>query len=201
MASVISTNEIDKDLFERVKLNDDRQAFAEIFNKHWENLINSAAQRVSSIELAEEIVQQVFVDLYSKRAQIVIESNLEAYLKTAVKFQVFKSFRQQQVRTNHQIHVPMANSQKSDEPDLILESKQLREEIFQLSEQLPKMCREVFILSRMEQLSNRDISLQLDISVSMVRKHITKSMNFMRANFLKQHMDVLKFFILASLIL
>ncbi|MFZ4261574.1 sigma-70 family RNA polymerase sigma factor [Sphingobacterium sp. HJSM2_6] len=192
MASPISIIETDNDLFDRVRLQDDRKAFEVLYHRYWKTLINVAAQRIPAIEIAEEIVQNVFVDLYSKRTQIVIETSLEAYLKTAIKFQVYKTFRHQQVRDQYKTNLQINLSQKSDEPDLLLEFKQLHEELHLLAKKLPEKCGEVFILSRIEQWSNQDISIQLDISLAMVRKHITKSMNFMRANFIKHHIDVLK---------
>ncbi|MGE8380675.1 MAG: sigma factor-like helix-turn-helix DNA-binding protein, partial [Sphingobacterium sp.] len=55
---------------------------------------------------------------------------------------------------------------------------------------MPATCKEVFLLSRFEKRSNQDIANELNISVAMVRKHITKSMNIMRSEIKEHQMDI-----------
>jgi len=72
----------------------------------------------------------------------------------------------------------------------MLEAKQIHAEIVQIAEKMPATCKQVLLLSRFEKRSNQDITEQLNISVVMVRKHITKSMNMMRAEIKEQQMDI-----------
>ena len=75
----------------------DHAAFTEIYNRYWEKLANAAYQRLHSREDAEEVVQEVFVNLYSRRKELSPKSTIEAYLKTALKFKVIDAFNLSEV--------------------------------------------------------------------------------------------------------
>lgn len=85
----MKTNEkfSDADLIAQLRLGDEN-AFTEIYRRYWEVLLNTAYQRLRSKEDAEEVVQEIFVNLYFRRNEIDPKSTLEAYLKTALKFKV-----------------------------------------------------------------------------------------------------------------
>lgn len=169
-------------LLDLIQQNDDRSAFAELYDRYWKTLIDMAGKRSLSIEAAEEIVQDVFVDFFIRRKDIQVVSP-EAYLRTAVKYQIYKTYRSQQVHEGYVTNVVAIGQLPPLTPDTVMETKQLREEIYRATERMPVPCREVFLLSRVEQLSNQDIANKLDISLAMVRKHITKAMNIMRSEF------------------
>jgi len=160
---------------------DNKAAFSELYNRYWEELINFAGKRMANLSIAEEIVQDVFVDFYVRRKEIQVKTNLLAYLKTAVKFQVFKTYRSKQVQESYLATLVSGEHIRPEQPDSLLEAKQTQNAIFQITESMPPTSRQVFVLSRIEKYSNKDIADQLNISIDMVRKHITKSMNIMRA--------------------
>lgn len=192
MARYASPYWTDEMLLDLIQQKDDRAAFAELYNRYWKTLINMAGKRRLSIEAAEEIVQDVFVDFFIRRKDIKAHCP-EAYLRTAVKYQIYKTYRSQQVHESY-VNKTIAVGQLSPlRPDTALETKQLREDIYRATEKMPIPCREVFMLSRVEQLSNQDIANKLDISLAMVRKHVTKSMNIMRSEFKDYQIDVLSF--------
>lgn len=182
MAKYASSYWTDEMLLDLIQRKDDRAAFAELYDRYWKFLIDMAGKRTLSIEAAEEIVQDVFVDFFIRRKDIQADS-LEAYLRTAVKYQIYKTYRSQQVHESY-VNTAIAVGQLSPlRPDTVLETKQLKEDIHRATEKMPVPCREVFLLSRVEQLSNQSIANRLDISLAMVRKHVTKSMNIMRSEF------------------
>lgn len=191
MANYSASAWTDDILLDLIRLEDDRAAFAELYDRYWEPLLNMAGKRVSSVELAEEIVQDVFVSLYIRRQTLTITSSLEAYLKTALKYQVYKVYRAQQIHENYVSAVIDESQIGPILPDVALEHKQLREQIYRASEKMPETCREVFLLSRFEQLSHKEIAEKLNISVAMVKKHITKAMNIIRAEFKDHQLDLL----------
>ncbi|TJZ60010.1 sigma-70 family RNA polymerase sigma factor [Sphingobacterium olei] len=172
----------DEMLLDLIQREDDRAAFAELYDRYWKMLIDMAGKRGLSMESTEEIVQNVFVDLYLRRETIQVNS-LEAYLRTAVKYQLYKTYRSQQVHDNYVNSAIYTEQLEPLTPDTVLETKQLQDEISRATEKMSNACRNVFLLSRMDQLSNQDIAYKLGISLAMVRKHITKSMNIIRAQF------------------
>lgn len=189
----------DEMLLELVTVNDDRIAFAELYDRYWQLLINMAGKRIPSIQVAEEIVQDVFVDFYSRRKDIRIENSLGAYLKTATKYQIYKTYRTQQVHEAYVNTIIAAGHTRSDTSEDLLEAKQFREEIDQVTGNMSETCRQVFLLSRFEEFSNQDIAQKLNISVAMVRKHITKAMNMMRSRFGEKPIDLLNIILVLAL--
>jgi RNA polymerase sigma-70 factor (family 1) len=166
-------------------------AFAEIYNRYWTILIDTAYQRLKSIEAAEEIVQDVFVSFFLRREQIFLNSTLEAYLKTALKYKVYNVYRSQQVHLSHLDAI--IKDQKIDPltPDSVLEIKELQARVRQVADKMPEKCRQVFLLSRFEHLSQQEIADQMGISISTVKKHMTKSLDIMRKEFNEHKTDLL----------
>lgn len=191
MGKYTSKDWTDDILLDLIRLEDDRAAFAELYDRYWNTLIEMAGKRVGSLEAAEEVVQDIFVSLYIRRKELNVPTTLEAYLKTALKYQVYKVYRSQKTHENYLNAVIHSQGISPVMPDHVLEEKQLRERIYQVSAKMPDNCREVFLLSRFEQLSHKDIASKLDISVAMVKKHITTAMNIMRSEFGDHHLNAL----------
>lgn len=170
----------DADLFQLLK-QDDSQAFDEIYERYFISLLNSAFRRLHSREDALEIVQDIFVQLYLKRALMEHISNLPGYLQMMLKNRVIDRFREQLSRKRHyhylQEVLPVI---VQESPEANLDGKLLEERINAVIEQLPEKSREVFLLSRTNNLSHQAIAEKLNISVSTVEKHIGKVLKLLR---------------------
>ncbi|HTE27980.1 RNA polymerase sigma factor [Flavitalea sp.] len=170
----------DLQLFDLVK-QDDVKAFEEIYNRYWPHLIDSAYRRLQSKEKAEDIVQEIFIAIYHKRSTIEITSSLKAYLSQAVKFRILNYFRDETTRTEYlKSHFLDDSNRNSFSPDL--ESRELSSRIDQILRNLPQKCRQTFLLSRKEERSHKEISKDLNISVSTVEKHIVKALKVFRSD-------------------
>ncbi|QIL40349.1 RNA polymerase sigma-70 factor [Pedobacter sp. HDW13] len=172
----------DADLLALLKLGKE-DAFVVIYHRYWECLINAAYQRLRSRSDAEEVVQEVFVNLYLRRNEIEPKSTLEAYLKTALKYKVIDMYRLQQLHYKHidnLIAETQVNPQAADDELAIREFKL---SVLSACQKLPQKCREVFIMFRFEELSHKEIALRTSISVSTVKKHLHKAMFFLREEF------------------
>jgi RNA polymerase sigma-70 factor (family 1) len=163
----------------------DSFAFKELYDRYWEELLDMAYKRLGSIEIAEEIVQDIFVSLFVRREELKITSSLEGYLKNALKYKIFDVFRSMATHNKYittLLHQPLPYCPT---PESSLEAKELSHEINLVTDRLPVKCREVFLLSRIEQMSNKSIAQKLGISVSTVEKHIGKAMSIMKTGFSK----------------
>lgn len=169
----------------------DHAAFIEIYNRYWELLIDAAYQRLKSVEAAEEVVQEIFVSFYLRKEDFKSRPILEPYFRTALKYKVFHIYRSQQVYYNHLDSLIKESNIAPVMPDEILELKELREKINQIGDHLPEKCRDVFIMSRLEQLKHQEIADQLNISVSTVKKHLHKAMKILRSEFKGSRFDLL----------
>ncbi|MEX2403825.1 MAG: sigma factor [Balneolales bacterium] len=87
----------EKQLIEKIS-DGDVHAFEQVFNTYFHYLHNVAYNRLHSGQAADDIVQDVFTDLWKNRLSLNIHTSLEAYLYQAVKNKVFKYIRYQVVR-------------------------------------------------------------------------------------------------------
>lgn len=168
----------DLDLFFLVKQSDVK-AFEELYNRYWPALVNAAYKRLHVREKAEDIVQTIFIDLYNRRSVIELTVSLKAYLHQALKYKVLNEFRSESNRAKSQKNFFLKSSCKIDFASS-LEAKELETKINIILNELPGRCKQVFLLSRKENLSNKDISVGLKITVSTVEKHITKALKSLR---------------------
>lgn len=201
MALYASPEWTDDILLDLIRLEDDRAAFSELYLRYWKVLTNIAYKRLKSEETAEEAVQNVFISLFLRRQTLQLTTTLEAYLKTALKYQTFKTYRAQQLYYRHLDEMIAGHDIEPPSADQMIDNKILRARIYEVAEKMPEKCREVFLMSRFEQLSHQDIADKLDISVSTVKKHITKAMNILRQEFKNHQLDFLTicfFFALCS---
>ncbi len=168
-----------------------QEAFRELYNRYWEPLLNAAYKRLDSLETAEDLVQDLFVNLYLKRDAIVIGTTMEGYLKTALKNKVLNAYRSQQLQQRYANHVLAQPGESPDTPQQVLQVKELGLKLAEATARLPEKPRQVFLLSRIERLSNKEIAEKLGISVSTVEKHVAKALRLLRADLKGYHLGVI----------
>jgi len=163
----------------------DEDAFSEIYNRYWKKLIAIAYSYTKNRHVAEEIVQEVFLSVWTRREVIRIDS-LTAYLATAVKFSIFKTVfnanRREKI-LNSLVHEPAALT------DEVVHAKFLQEYINGIVEQLPDKCRMVYKYSRQDGLSAKEIAGEMNIAEKTVEAHLTKALRILRLN-LKEFLAV-----------
>ena len=170
----------DDQLLHLVK-SDDELAFEEIFQRYWRKLYAIAYNRLQTIHLAEDIVQEVLTMLWIRRADLEINS-LNNYLSTAVRYNIFHEFRKNIQKTKFQDSLKIENIDQSystieDE----LRYKVIQEQLQREVNKLPEKCKLVFQYSRELGMSNKDIAEQLQLSSKTVEAHITKALKHLRA--------------------
>jgi RNA polymerase sigma-70 factor (ECF subfamily) len=188
----------DEEVFLLVK-QDNSAAFEEIFRRYWQELLDAAYRRVKVQETAMELVQSLLVNLYLKRETIVLRTSLRSYLHTSLKNKVLNAIRAELVRNNYQQHMLTGNSSYQPDAAATLQLKELQAQIDASFADMPEKCREVFYLSRKEQLSYQDIAKRLGISVNTVEKHMVKALKILRSR-LKEYNFTL-FWCMAALFL
>lgn len=130
--------------------------------------------------MAKDLAQEVFISLYRNRA--INNINLEGYLYILLKNRVLDHYRKMHVRENYarQYEPELAASTTDSQ----INAKEIQAQLAQYLQLLPEQCRKVFVLSREEQLTNREIAGRLGISVNTVEQHMRKALRILRG-----HMD------------
>jgi RNA polymerase sigma-70 factor (ECF subfamily) len=155
---------------------DDREAFEILYNKYSARLFHAAYNLFRDSDVCEDLVQELFIDLWTKRNQLNITS-LEAYLKVAIRHRVIYYIRTKKATLDLDVVDELIEKYTAD-------SKLLQNDISQLLEtnvaQLPEKCRQIFTLSRKEYLSNKEIASRLNISIKTVENQMTIALRYLR---------------------
>lgn len=160
----------------------DREAFKELFQAHYDALCRYACRYVASLEVAEDLVQEVFFDLWKRRSTWHPEHSPKAFLFGAVRNQTLKHQRRSrgstQVLNGQQEILQEVSSQGS--PARSLRSRELTERGQQAINELPERRRHIFILSRKHGLTYAEIAIALDISVKTVETQMGRALQHLR---------------------
>jgi RNA polymerase sigma-70 factor (family 1) len=159
---------------------DDQIAFEQLYHRYWEKLLTIGYIHSKRKEIAEEIVHDVFISLWNRRKTLDI-NNIEAYLATAVKFEVF-TFLRKELRREILIEGLKIDPETDDRSSI--EARFLKEYLDKKLARLPQKCRLVFTFSRVHEMSNAQIAGQLNVSQKAVEAHITKALRYLRASVL-----------------
>ena len=155
----------------------DKSSFERIYREHWSGLYSYAFNVLRENELCEDIVQEVFMDLWRRR-QVVHISDLRSYLLQSVKYQIFNHFRESRYKKQLLMEFDLVLAECGI--DESFEAQELEAQIKDVISQLPKRRRIVFDMSRNEGLSNKEISEKLVISLQTVKNQISESLKFIR---------------------
>ncbi len=160
----------------------DMDAFKYFFEKYYADLCNFVNIYVNDRILAEEIVQDIFVYFWENKAQLRLNHSVKAYLFNASKYRSLNEIRNK--NTRDRIHTELAKSNfynVSEDNDNFFDPEKFQETLSKALEQLPAKCKEIFILSKHENLSNKDIALKLNISIKTVENQMTIAFKKLRA--------------------
>lgn len=165
----------DARLWKKIKAGDET-AFKQLFKKHYKNLTYRAYKVLADEHIAKDNVQEVFLDLWNKRDTKIINTSVHAYLSKAVTFKTIDYIRSRRFDFDKED----AWEDASVEPYETIEGKELAQIIHKAAQSLPERCRIIFLMSRFEDLSHKEIAEQLGISTKTVENQITTALKRMR---------------------
>lgn len=174
----------------------DEEAFAYVFKTFYPPLFNYAGRILRDEEQANDVVQDTFCRLYENRSNITIHISLKSYLYRSVYNNCIDLIRHKKV-ANAYVDAKMLDFYFSriiqlPEAELKMLDEDIGEAIREAIAHLPERCRQIFCLSKLEGLSNKQIAEQLGISVKTVETQMTKA--FVR---LRKELEWLLFIIIS----
>ena len=148
----------------------DEKALASLYQLFSKRLLHFATVLTRSAELAEEIVEDTFVKLWSKREDIGNITNLNVYLYVAVKNRSLNAIAR---KAKELIHIPFDHleidiSQDTTDPYSLLITSEMMQRMHQAVEALPPRCKMIFKLIRQDGLSYKEVADILNISVNTI---------------------------------
>lgn len=170
----------------------DAQAFAALFDRYWSKLYSTAFHYLKDKEAASDVVHDLFLNLWLKRSHLEINS-FSHYLTAAARYAVYKRLK---ARNNLRVvyteglvdqHSELAHNEGLRK----LQTQELGRQVELLLEGLPTRCKEIFLLSRRELLSNDEIARRLQISKRTVENQLTTALKHLRPSLKHLHLLLL----------
>lgn len=160
------------------------EAFEQLFNRYWEKLLVHAKIKLENEADAEEVVQQVFVNLWNRRNTLQLTHNFYTYIASSVKYEIFNLLAKQQKQKEFALNAKRKLSVRAEE-DGMTERYDYEDKLALLQQELaklPEKTRIIFLMSRDNELSGKEIAEKLDISTKTVEAHITKALKQLKSS-------------------
>ena len=174
-----------------------KHAFDELYRRYWEKLFMYVVKVIRDKDEAEDILQEVFVSVWNRREHLTQIESISAYLFSAVRFQGLKYIQKESKKG---LFINSLVNFFTDVDNCVCEQQALKEVEQVLDstiKDLPPKMQEVFILSRKEQLSHKEIAETLNISDKTVKKQIGNALKIFRLKLEKENL-ISVFILLAS---
>ena len=157
-------------------------ALDELFRRHYVSLCRIALRLVNDPAGAEDVVQEVFTTLWTRRSQLPQElPGVAAYLRRSVRNRSLNYLRDQKRLPVDDGELPeTAAADPRQQPGAVLESEELQLRLHRAIDRLPERCRLVFVMAKVEEMSHAEIAEGLDISTKTVENQMTRAYKFLR---------------------
>ncbi|MBI4428910.1 MAG: sigma-70 family RNA polymerase sigma factor, partial [Ignavibacteriales bacterium] len=166
--------ETDSSLIERVRTSD-REAFRLLFEKYQPIVFRYVLHSLQDADSSHDIIQETFLRVWNHRLTLRPELPFLALLFRISRNLVRDHAKYDAVRRKLEADIPRLSATVSNGPEESLRSNILQERLSEaVRTKLPAKCREIFLLSRIEGMSNAEISRHLGISVKTVENQITR---------------------------
>lgn len=178
----------DRELTQLLKEGDEA-AYTELYTRYRAVLYVHAYRILQDKEEAKDAVQELFITLWAKRDVLNYQTGIASYLYASIRNRVFDRIARKKVASSYFESLKQFAPLYEYSTDNELEAKELAHLIESEVDALPAKMREIFLLSRAEQLSHREIAEQLVISDKTVKKQVSNALKI-----LKVKLGVLLFF-------
>jgi RNA polymerase sigma-70 factor (ECF subfamily) len=168
----------ERELLERLRAGNE-DAFDAIFRAHYPPLVGLAEGMLRSRAVAEEIAQDVMLELWRRRESLGVEESLRAYLFRATRNRALNHLRHGRVERRGEPEAVGATVDEPTAPAALVE-QEIQVALRGAVSDLPDRCREVFELSRVHGLRYVEIAAALGISVKTVEAQMGKALRLLR---------------------
>ena len=162
--------------------NDEPLAFNALFKRYYVMLSRHIFKLTQNSEAAEELTDDIMVDLWNKRQKLDIQLSLKSYLYKAATFKAYDHLRKKS-RTPQQSdldNIPDLGQKGTQNADDNLKTEEVSRQINAALDKLPPKCRMVFELSRFKDYTYKQIAKEMEISVKTVENQISKALKILR---------------------
>ena len=178
-------------------------AYEALFKEYYVRLVIHASKYVEDGEVAKELVQDLFVNIYEKRESLNINTSLSSYLYRAVQNRSINYLNTQKNKAKYSQYIQNTTDNYENSVENIIGKSELESALFSAISELPEKCRLIFKLNRFEGLSNGEIAERLELSKRTVETQISKALKILRSKlqvYLNEGVAVVVLMFIATLI-
>ncbi len=161
--------------------NGDQAAYTEIYKRYHAALYIHVYNKIRNREESRDLVHDLFSSIWQRHRELELKTTLATYLYAAIRYKVFELIARKEKASDYLKSISDFAEQQHCLTDHLIREKQLNELIEKEIAALPAKMREVFELSRKENLSNREIAARLGISEMTVKKQVNNSLKVLRS--------------------
>jgi RNA polymerase sigma-70 factor (family 1) len=169
----------DQTLIDQIK-NGDESAFEGLCREYFKVLSVFAKKFLNDLDLAQDIVQEVFVKFYEQREKLEVHTSLKALLYQSVRNRCLDHIRSQQTRSAHHEQILYQNAGSDIDSTDLIEQAELEEKIYAAIADLPEQCQLIFKMSRLDGMKNQEIADALNLSKRTVETQISNALKRLR---------------------
>ncbi|SEW51492.1 RNA polymerase sigma-70 factor [Chitinophaga arvensicola] len=167
----------DEELLQLLMQNDE-PAFRQLYKRYWKKLLTKAYTQLQSHADAEELVQDVFINIWHRRHSLQIKYSFHTYIAAVTRYKIFEKLAGKKRLPVTEDAADCIVADRSTE--LWLDGESLKAEIESVVGTLPEKCQLVFRLSREQGLTEKQIAHTLQISHKTVESHMSKALRILR---------------------
>lgn len=156
----------------------DRQAFHELYKDYYRPLVMFAVHYLGEQEIAEDIVQDLFVAVWEKKGTFFSEQGFRAFLYNSVRNTCLNTLKHKKVEEKY-LNQTSLSGEWNEECEYEVTTEELYERLFKVVDGLPLRCKEIFLL-HLDGKKNEEIAEKLHISLLTVKTQKKKAMRYLR---------------------
>jgi RNA polymerase sigma-70 factor (ECF subfamily) len=157
----------------------DRESFNQVFRRYYSPMVRFCIRYVADSDIASEIVQDLFVKLWSNREKISFNTSFESYMLTSVRNSALTYINKERVHAEVNERIFTDDSDAND-PSETLQSNNLESSYRAILANMPEKRREVFLASRYDGLKYAEIADKMGLSQKTVEAHMTAAIKQLR---------------------
>ena len=167
------------------------EAFQLLFDKYYDNLLLYCYHILNDLETAEDIVQDCFIYLWNNKRLHSFTGDLDRFIFRVVKNNALLFLREHKKRFNTQILF----YQENFDDEVIDESSDVFDSLYQVINKLPEKCRKVFLMACLNDRTYQEIATELGISINTVKTQMKTALRYLRENLQENTFSTLLYFL------
>lgn len=158
----------------------DKTSFEKLFHDYYEVLCNFAFSTLSDREASEDIVQEVFVNIWHHKDDIEVRTNLRNYLFTSVRNKAIERLRRLKLEQKYKNTITNIDDNPFDDYENEIERMLIVNKLYHSIDKLPDRCRQIFKMAKIEGMTYQQIADDISLSVKTIESQMRRAFILLR---------------------